>query len=228
MPKSKTDYECSNCSAIFQSGAKPGNVRHQCGDGKTGVGKDVDYELKESERDLRIAKKVNKELTEGDVELVKNTKDVVDVKDVEVVEEIPGDIEFTLEDDVEIEGEELDLGAMPGLPPKEEKRRPSKPTKKTDRNKIQSFIRGIYAMTGNVDLSPDEEAEILADIWAGVGEVHVDTPQIHVGGGMYMIMAGVVTLGLMGRRQLGAYTQAKAYKAATKPPPKPLEPHEGW
>ena len=221
MSKVKSDYECSNCGKTFQSGAQPGNVRHQCGDGKTGVGKDYGG-------DLRIAKKVNKELTEGDVELVKNTKDVVDVKDVAIEEEIPGDIEFVLEDDVEVEGEELDLGAMPGLPPQEEKRKPSKPTKKTDRNKIQSFIRGIYAMSGQVDLSPDEEAEILADIWAGVGEVHVETPQINIGGGLYMVMAGVVTLGLMGRRQLGAYQQAKAYKAAVKPPPKPLEAHEGW
>ena len=226
MPKNKTDYECSHCGDIFKSGAKPGNIRHQCKDGKTGVGKSTEKSAAHNAV-TEMLEEVEKEDTVK-VDLVKNTKDVVDVKDVEVVEEIPGDIEFTLEDDVEIEGEELDLGAMPGLPPKEEKRRPSKPTKKTDRNKIQSFIRGIYAMTGNVDLSPDEEAEILADIWAGVGEVHVETPQINIGGGMYMIMAGVVTLGLMGRRQLGAYTQAKAYKAAQKPPPKPLEAHEGW
>ena len=224
MSKVKTNYECSHCGDIFKSGAKPGNIRHKCKDGKTGVGKDTILEGPDTSGHLMPNQKDTVK-----VELVENTKDVEDVsKDVDVVEEIPGDIEFTLEDDVEIEGEELDLGAMPGLPPNEEKRRPSKPTKKTDRNKIQSFIRGIYAMTGNVDLSPDEEAEILADIWAGVGEVHVDTPQIHVGGGMYMIMAGVVTLGLMGRRQLGAYTQAKAYKAAQKPPPKPLEAHEGW
>jgi hypothetical protein len=112
----------------------------------------------------------------------------------------------------------------------EEKKRKPKPTKKTDRNKIQGFIRGMYAIAGQVEISPEEEAEILADIWAGMGEVHVEAPQIHVGGGMYMMMATLITIGLMGKRQLGAYRQAKAFRTAMaeKQQAKELEPHEGW
>ena len=70
----------------------------------------------------------------------------------------------------------------------------------------------------------------MADIWGGMGEVHVEAPRIHVGGGMYMMMATLITIGLMGKRQLGAYRQAKAFKQAmaNQNQEKPLEPHEGW
>ena len=214
--KVKQPYECSHCGDIFKSGAKPGNVRHKCKDGKTGVGKDS-----------IIGKEDYVEEPEGNVELVKNTKDVEDVKDVVIDEEIPGDVEFSVEG-MEEEGEDFDVGSMPGVEPPKEKPRKSKPTLKQDRNKIQSFIRGIYALTGQVDLTPDEETEILADIWAGVGEVHVDAPAIMVGGRTYLLVAGIITAGLMGRRALIDMNKARAYQQATPKAPKPLEPHEGW
>ena len=218
MPKAKQAYECSNCGAQFESRAQPGNVRHKCADGKTGVGKMLDGSGE-------IRNYVKEETPQEEVKDVEAIR-----KDVDVVEEIPGDVEFTLEEDVE-NTEDLDLGTMPTVEAPEVKKPKSKPTKKSDRNKIQGFIRGMYALTGQVDLSPDEEAEILADIWAGVGEVHVETPQIHVGGGMYMLCAGLITVGLMGKRQLGAWNQAKAFKQAMAKKadqPKELEPHEGW
>ena len=217
MPKSKQAYECSNCGAQFESRAQPGNVRHKCADGKTGVGKPLDGHGE-------IRNYVEEETPQEEV------KDVEEIrKDVSIDEEIPGDIEFTLEDDV-VNTEDLDLGTLPQGPQVEEKKRKPKPTKKQDRNKIQGFIRGMYAIAGQVEISPEEEAEILADIWAGMGEVHVEAPRIHVGGGMYMMMATLITIGLMGKRQLGAYRQAKAFKQAmaNQNQEKPLEPHEGW
>ena len=117
---------------------------------------------------------------------------------------------------------------MPGIEPPKEKPRKTQPTKKGDRNKIQSFIRGIYAMTGQVKLSPDEEAEILADIWAGGGEVSVEAPQIQVGGRTYLLVAGLITAGLMGRRHLQDFKRVQSYQKATPKAPKPLEAHEGW
>ena len=214
--KVKQPYKCSHCGDVFKSGAKPGNVRHKCKDGKTGVGKDS-----------IIGKEDYVEEPEGNVELVKNTKDVEDVKDVAIDDEIPGDVEFSVEG-IEEEGEDFDVGSMPGIEPPKEKPRKTQPTKKGDRNKIQSFIRGIYAMTGQVKLSPDEEAEILADIWAGVGEVSVEAPQIYVGGRTYLLVAGLITAGLMGRRHLQDFKRVQSYQKATPKAPKPLEAHEGW
>ena len=214
--KVKQPYKCSHCGDVFKSGAKPGNVRHKCKDGKTGVGK--------WDREVNPDTYVE---PEGDVELVKNTKDVEDVKDVAIDDEIPGDVEFSVEG-IEEEGEDFDVGSMPGIEPPKEKPRKTQPTKKGDRNKIQSFIRGIYAMTGQVKLSPDEEAEILADIWAGVGEVSVEAPQIQVGGRTYLLVAGLITAGLMGRRHLQDFKRVQSYQKATPKAPKPLEAHEGW
>ena len=221
--KTTQAYECSNCGSQFESKAQPGNVRHKCKDGKTGVGKLFDHKGRSEPitqiDDVEELDQIRKDVEEEELR-----------KDVEMVEEIPGDVEFTVEE-TEEDPEGFNVGTMPGVEIPEPPKPKSKPTKKAERNKIESFIRGIYAMTGQINIGPEEEAEILADIWAGVGEVEMEAPQIHVGGRTYLLIAGLITAGLMGRRQLQAYQQAQVFnraKKGTPEVPKPLEPHEGW
>ena len=100
----------------------------------------------------------------------------------------------------------------------DEPRKPKKKHKSTtkqDATQIETIFRAMYAATGSVELTPDEEMEIVASLWAGVGEVHIDTGEVYVPAWIYIGTAGIMTALIMGRRQYGTMQKKKA---TPKPP----------
>jgi len=199
------DYECSNCGAFFQSKAKKvGNARHKCDDGKTGAGRLLDRSNPPKEP------------------LPENEDFESPIPEASELEVVDGDAEFTVTADteeIEPEGPPIEMAHI-GDEPKKERPKKHKATPKQDATQIQTIFKAIYAATGSVELTPDEEMEIVANLWAGVGEVHIDTGEVYVPAWIYIATAALLTASLMGRRQLGAM---KKNKAVVKPPDIPVE-----
>ena len=198
------EYYCSNCGAHFTSKAKSKkNARHKCDDGKTGTGRLLDRSnppkepLSEDEPFEPPAPKTS---------------------EVEVVD---GNAEFavTLDEEEEVETEIETEEHQPAMAPVgDEPRKPKKKhkaTPKQDATQIETIFRAMYAATGSVELTPDEEMEIVASLWAGVGEVHIDTGEVYVPAWIYIGTAGIMTALIMGRRQYGSMQKQKA---TPKPP----------
>lgn len=216
------EYYCSNCGAHFTSKAKSQkNARHKCADGKTGTGKLIDRSNPPKEP-----------LPEDEPFTPPEPKK----KSVEIVD---GDAQFALsgEEPTEEEPETLEESDLsenkPAMAPVgDEPRKAKKAHKKTpkkDATQIETLFKAMYAATGSVELSPEEEMEIVATLWAGVGEVHIDTGEVYVPAWMYIGTAGIMTALIMGRRQ---YAGMKAKRAAVAPPETPKKKEDditkGW
>tara|TARA_R100001594_G_scaffold70536_1_gene104907 strand:+ start:2672 stop:3346 length:675 start_codon:yes stop_codon:yes gene_type:complete len=211
------EYVCSNCGAIFTSKAKSKkNARHKCDDGKTGTGKLLDRSNPPEEP-----------LPEDEPFTPPTPK----AAEVEVVD---GDAEFAVAEEIESDETFIDppTEAPAMAPVGDEPQKPKKkhkPTAKKDATQIEQLFKAFYAATGSVKLTPEEEMEIVAGLWAGVGEVHIDTGELHVPAWMYIGTAGIMTALIMGRRQ---YSGMKARQATVKPPPEPKKKKDdiskGW
>ena len=217
------DYVCSNCGAHFTSKAKnTKNARHKCPDGKPGTGKLLDRSNPPEEP-----------LPEDEpFEPPKPKKESVEIVD--------GDAEFSLtgeepqEESLETPEENSDLRSdAPAMAPVGDEprkaRKPHKKTPKKDATQIETLFKAMYAATGSVELTAEEEMEIVASLWAGVGEVHIDTGEVYVPAWMYIGTAGIMTALIMGRRQ---YAGMKAKRAVVAPPEPPKKKEqdisEGW
>ena len=209
------DFYCSNCGAHFQSRAKKSsNARHKCDDGKTGAGRLLDRSNPPKEP-----------LSEDEP----FEPPIPETGEVEVVD---GDALFTVTADSdeieEPEGPPIEMAPV-GDEPRKERPKKHKATPKQDATQIQTLFRAMYAATGSVEVSAEEEMEIVAGLWAGVGEVHIDTGEVHVPAWMYIATASIMTALIMGRRQVD---KMKAQKATMKPPPIPQKKKEdikkGW
>ena len=210
----KRDFYCSNCGAFFQSKAKKtSNARHKCDDGKTGAGRLLDRSNPPKEP-----------LSEDEP----FEPPIPETGEVEVVD---GDALFTVTADSdeieEPEGPPIEMAPV-GDEPRKERPKKHKATPKQDATQIQTLFRAMYAATGSVEVSAEEEMEIVAGLWAGVGEVHIDTGEVHVPAWMYIATASIMTALIMGRRQVD---KMKAQKSTMKPPPlqkKPEDIKKGW
>ena len=201
------DYYCSGCGAHFTSKAKKtSNARHKCDNGKTGTGKLLDRSNPPKEP-----------LSEDEPFSPPAAK----APEVEVVD---GNAEFSVTGELEeIEESDETFNDLPSEAPAmapvgDEPRKPKKKHKSTpkqDATQIETIFRAMYAATGSVELTPDEEMEIVASLWAGVGEVHIDTGEVYVPAWVYIGTAGIMTALIMGRRQYGSMQKQKA---TPKPP----------
>jgi len=208
------DFYCSNCGAHFQSKAKKtSNARHKCDDGKTGAGRLLDRSNPPKEP------------------LPEDEPFEPPVSESSEVEVVDGDAEFTVTAEVEEleepEGPPVEMAPV-GDEPKKERPKKHKATPKQDATQIQTLFKAMYAATGTVTLTPEEEMEIVADLWAGVGEVHIDTGEVYVPAWVYITTASIMTALIMGRRQVD---KMKAQKSTMKPPPlekKPEDIKKGW
>ena len=209
------DYECSNCGAFFKSKAKKvGNARHKCDDGKTGAGRLLDRSDPPKEP------------------LPEDEAFEPPITEASALEVVDGDAEFTVstetEEPEEIEAPPIEMAPV-GDEPQKERAKKHKATPKQDATQIQTIFKAMYAATGSVELSAEEEMEIVAGLWAGVGEVHIDTGEVHVPAWMYIATASIMTALIMGRRQVD---KMKAQKATMRAPPLPKKKTEdikkGW
>ena len=215
-------YVCSNCGAPFESKAKnTKNARHKCPDGKTGTGKLLDRSnppkepLPEDEPFTPPEpKKANVEVVDGNAEFsISNNEE-------------PEEPLASSEEDPEISN--APAMAPVGDEPRKE-RKPHKKTPKKDATQIETLFKAMYAATGSVELSAEEEMEIVASLWAGVGEVHIDTGEVYVPAWMYIGTAGIMTALIMGRRQYTGMKQKKAVVAPPEPPKKKEQDiTKGW
>ena len=209
------DFYCSNCGAHFQSRAKKSsNARHKCDDGKTGAGRLLDRSdpPKEPLPEDEPFEPPIREATE--VEVVDGNAEFTVTADSEEIEEQP-------------EGPPIEMAPV-GDEPRKERPKKHKATPKQDATQIQTLFRAMYAATGSVEVSAEEEMEIVAGLWAGVGEVHIDTGEVHVPAWMYIATASIMTALIMGRRQVD---KMKTQKATVRAPPLPKKKDDikkGW
>jgi len=206
------DFYCSNCGAFFTSKAKKvSNARHKCDNGSTGTGKLLDRSnppeepLSEDESFRPPAPKPT------EVEVVDGNAEFSVTGELEEIEES----DETFSDLPPPEPAMAPVGDEPRKPKKKHKLTPKK-----DATQIETIFRAMYAATGSVELTPDEEMEIVASLWAGVGEVHIDTGEVYVPAWIYIGTAGIMTALIMGRRQYGTMQKQKA---TPKPPDIPVK-----
>ena len=199
-------YNCSACGALFSSRASTQrNARHKCEDGRTGTGQPLREDVGEVLEHMVAALPLDPEaeqLADEPERLQWEAKQALPVRPVDPLGPIVGHADFEAEDLDEDAGEPSTI--PPGSDPERPTTPPHKKTRETETAKVQNLMRACYAAMGAISLTPEEEAEILGELWASFGEVHIDTGEIYIPGYVYLLACGVVTLSLTVRRGLKA------------------------
>jgi hypothetical protein len=204
------DYSCSACGALFASRASTKrNARHKCEDGRTGTGQPVAAPLRPDVvevLDRMVGVPLDPEaeqLADEPERLEWEAQQALPVRPVKPDEfgPIVGHADFEAED-LDEDGEPSTI--PPGSDPERPTTPPHKRTRDTETAKVQNLMRACYGAMGAIDLTPEEEAQILGDLWSSFGEVHIDTGEIYIPGYVYLLACAAVTVSLTVRRGLKA------------------------
>ena len=199
----KQDYTCSACGALFASrAATKRNARHKCEDGRTGTGQPV--VAAPAPDTAEPLDPEAEQLADEPDRLEWEAQQALPVRPIQPGDfgPIVGHADFTAEELLEEEGEPSTI--PPGSDPERPPIPPHKKTRDTEAAKVQNLMKACYAAIGAIDLSPEEEAHILGDLWASFGEVHIDTGEIYIPGYVYLLACAAVTVSLTVRRGLKA------------------------